>query len=155
MHAVHDRGQRVGYQGSHVCAAPPCAVLVRFTQALTAWWREYFNRCECISEARAKDLHADDANTKRIIGFVLLGLSVPIMVYLVVRHEHVVENRSCIGPGTHLNSTPARCFCYFMHFWIWPVGMLAGSVVLLVLGYDVDDGFYDGCCGNGYDSCVP
>ena len=50
----------------------------------------------------------------------------------------------------------ARVVIYFLHFWVWPVVMLAVGVILLLLGYDVDAGaFYDGCCGNGYDSCIP
>ena len=80
-----------------------------------------------------------------------------MILYLVVRHQHVVDKHSCIGEGTagENQGIVGRCFCYFMHFWVWPLGMMAAGVVLLILGYDVNDEVYDGCCGNGYNSCVP
>ena len=112
-------------------------------------------RCECISETRAKEIHEDENSTMRIIGFVLLGVSVPVIIYLVVRHEQVLDEKSCVGQSTSIESTPARVCLFFLHFWIWPIAMLVGGIVLLVIGYDTTETFYDGCCGNGYESCSP
>ena len=68
----------------------------------------------------------------------------------------MVDNHSCVGDGTNIEGTMARVVIYFLHFWVWPVVMFVVGLILLLLGYDVDAGaFYDGCCGNGYDSCIP
>ena len=112
-------------------------------------------RCECISEARAREIIEDENSTMRIIGFVLVGLSLPIIAYLVLRHEHVLDEKSCVGQDSSIESIPARVCLFFLHFWVWPIAMLVGGIVLLVMGYDVAENFYDGCCGNGYDSCSP
>ena len=112
-------------------------------------------RCECISEARAKDIHKQESKTKWTIGVVLLALSVPAMAYLVIRHRRVVEKYSCVGEESSIDNFCVRICLYFLHFWIWPLAMSIGGVVLLALSYGVDDTFYDGCCGNGYGSCAP
>lgn len=112
-------------------------------------------RCECISEARAKELHEDENSTMRIIGFILVSVSLPIMAYLVVRHEQVLDEKSCVGESSSIESTPARVCLFFLQFWLWPIAMLVGGIILLVMGYDVGETFYNGCCGNGYNSCIP
>ena len=91
---------------------------------------------------------------KTILGGVLLGIAGPAMVYLAVCHESMLEY-SCSTDGS-IDSLKSAFLFFLEFFWIWPLGMSAAGIVLIVMGNNDKSagGYFDGCC-RGYTACVP